>query len=273
MAATLRENLQRVEVNGDVPPLSPAAAAVIVLDKVDRGSRDVQFHNDILDLVVENLPKSELCLSRIHRAIALRQALLDPVDASQNYLWVGVALLPSHGDDLTVELSLLLAIWYLLHGPIEDEEKRVWLRLDVRPPDKNLRREEVCVFSPELPEEARIPVVALLDEGVVPNCPIQHDAKLLLLPLIHPYVTSSVVAHDGGGGRYSSMVNLCGFDHRGHVLQRALIHGGVFDNNPICEVLRHLLGFVQRHEEGSDQAALATPAGSENEDVGMRRRR
>mmetsp|Transcript_75616 Transcript_75616/g.162138 ORF Transcript_75616/g.162138 Transcript_75616/m.162138 type:complete len:215 (-) Transcript_75616:174-818(-) len=147
------------------------------------------------------------------------------------------------------------------------------LRRQATLPDEDLLWEEVHVPPPELPEQPRIPVVPLLHEGIVLNIAVHNDAELLLLPLIHPYVPTGVVAHDGGRCSRAPMVQGHRLDGRRHVLQRPLVHRGVLDNYPFREVRRHLLSLVERHVKGADETALAAPTRPEDEDVSVRGQR
>mmetsp|Transcript_122998 Transcript_122998/g.244794 ORF Transcript_122998/g.244794 Transcript_122998/m.244794 type:complete len:347 (-) Transcript_122998:11-1051(-) len=278
MLAALGKNLECMKVHGSIPALGNiTTAAVVVLYEVDRIPANIKLCNDILYLAVKHLPQPKAWVPRgsCRRQWVLcslrcsAEALLHAVDPCQNYLRMLVALCFGHLDDLTVEACLLLTVRNLLHGPIEDEEDRMRFRLDAISADEDLWWEELGVLAPEFPKQSCIPVVPLLHQDVVLDTAVKHYTKLLLLALIHPNLTTCIVAHDGRGRCIASVVHCGRLDHRRYILQGALIHCRVLDNDPLSKVRRYLLCLVESHVESPDEAALAAATGTKDQNVCM----
>merc|ERR1740123_1005938 len=138
------------------------------------------------------------------------------------------------------------------------------LGLDAISADEDLLWEELGVLAPEFPEQSCIPVVPLLHQDIVLDIAVKHYTELLLLALVHPDLTTCVVAHDGRGRRVASVIHCGRLDHCRYILQGALIHCRVLDNDPLGKVGRHLLCLVESHVEGPDETALATATGAKD---------
>ncbi len=103
-------------------------------------------------------------------------------------------------NDLFEESYLFFAIRNLIDGAVKDEDNAVRSASEAALAAYNSRREQLLIFLPELPQQVRVSIAALLDDSAVLDLALDDHVELFVLAFVHPYLPTGVVDHDARGG-------------------------------------------------------------------------
>lgn len=125
---------------------------------------------------------------------------------SEHDLRIEILSISSHLNDILVELNLFLSVRDLVHASVEHEYDAVRLVLDALSTLLDGSFEELVVSFPEFPKKICIPILALLDLGLVFDLALNQQIELVQLIDVHPDLPSRIVHLDLAGYHISLFV-------------------------------------------------------------------
>ena len=183
---TLLEQSEVIVVDGFVRLRKLGMLRVVVFQEMDAVPGNSQLMHDRFSDRINFFAKLKLLLPGWKGAeifVWSQELFFEEIELSKNYLRIRIVLRLHLGDYPPVELDLFLGIGDIWETAVEDENHGVGTVLEVVVLD-DIRREQLGVSFPELPEQQRVPEISLLDDASVLDFSLDHQLKLLYFVLV-----------------------------------------------------------------------------------------